>query len=563
MGFYFRSYRQTAGDKAYNEKKFEEALTHYSAALTTLHLHAASNATRHNDFYDAFVYVLSEVITTKLMIMSREAQNHNFAVMKSHWDEIPGLLQEMEITYEEHLKNASHCQSNKEEKVKEVNKLLAAVCEDVSDDFADLLDEEETIPNLLPHAIEWMKRAISFQLKTRTHPKLSSSLGYLNLLERLYKKTNNETHLKEMADYIQKYKLRELPVKSPLQKLELLSYVLRANVATQGEIIGLADECKSLYALLPDEDKDNTIIEDLRHLIDLGIEKDGETAEAMEESDDTSHIVNTEGENRDGESNEGHALPEQEAFVSPGDTLIGLQSLDTVPMSLSIQEDTTVCDSGIPHNSPVIEFSASPSTTQSPQGFFFSAPQGTSSDKELPHSKALQVGFETIISNAKNPKFLANLLSLIADFFIKYKAYNVQKQNAIVLAYDLYRQVLKIDPQHNRAHAKLREMSSKHKQLIGSYNKFFSVPQSPIPFAEAQMDDAKRLFTEALEDLTIQLESLLINKTIKIRITIDQLICYVGEQLTKGAITQGPSPEIEEMLTNTFEKELKNYFQVS
>lgn len=499
------------------------------------------------------------------MIISREAQNHNFAVIKSHWDEIPGLLQEMEIIYEEHLKKASHCLSNKEEKVKQVNELLAAVCEDVSDDFADLLDEEENISNILPHAIEWMNRAISFQIKTRNHPKLSSSLGYLNLLERLYKETNIETHLKEMADYIQKYKLREFPVKSTLQKLELLSYVLRTNVATQGEVSGLADECKSLYALLPEKDKDNPIIEDLQNLIELGIdEKNREKAEPepMDEFDDTSPMINTEGENPEVESNEGHALAAQEAFFNTVDTLTGLQSLDTVPMSLSIQEDTRVFDSGIPHDSPV-EFSASPSTTQSPQGFFFSSPQGASPAKELPHSKALQVGFETIISNAKNPKFLANLLSLIADFFIKYKAYNIQKQNAIVLAYDLYRQILKIDPQHLRAHAKLVEMSSKHKQLIGSYKKFFSVPQSPIPLAEAQMDDAKRLFTEAMEDLTIQLESLLINKPIKIRITIEQLICYVGEQLTRGVITQGPSPEIEEMLTNTFEKELNSYFQAS
>lgn len=146
-------------------------------------------------------------------------------------------------------------------------------------------------------------------------------------------------------------------------------------------------------------------------------------------------------------------------------------------------------------------------------------------------------------------------MSLIADFFCRFRADGIQKQNAIVLAFDLYQHVIKIDPEHHRAIEKLKELSSNHQPLIGSYQ-HFSKPPSPIP-TSIQLSGAKNRFYQAIEELTIQLECLLMDDKDKIQEAINNIIDFIGEKLTSGAITRLPSPEIKELLIQTYWEELQ------
>ncbi|PWY54169.1 hypothetical protein DGG96_18325 [Legionella qingyii] len=563
MGFYFNTYRQEEGDRAYNEQRYEDALTHYSEALKTLHMHAATQTTRHIDFYDALVYVLSEILTTKLFIIQREAQNANFAVVISHWQDIPGLLHEMKLTHKEHLKTSKHAFSNKEKVISKVHSLLAKICEEVSDELVDQLEEDDAEVNLqvLTQSIEWMKRAIHFQVKTEGATKLSSSLGYLNLLERLYKRTQDGTHIRVMSEYIIEHNLLEKTMKSPLRKLELLSYVARVALFNHQDISELTLECKTLYDLVPEDERDNPILDDLQSLLHLIPQKDGEEDDYEVENNDPEVMDDTNftlGSLED-LSVDSITLDQIDERACPVDMLAELQSL-----SSETTEGSTLPSSSTNPLSSDQEMAYSSSFSgqsfwQTALPTIFSSPsQVQSLENEVPHSRALQQGLEKITTHSENPRFIANLLSLVADFFNKYKARYVQKQNAIVLAHDLYQKVFKIDPQHHRASEKLKDIRTQHLRLISSYQFYSHRPQSPIPTVTARISEAKHCFSQALEELIIQLESLLMNQPAKLRITIDELACFIGEQLSKGAITANPSPEIGQMLKSAFEEELKN-----
>ncbi|QMT60870.1 hypothetical protein [Legionella sp. PC997] len=562
MGFYFNTYRQQEGDKAYNEGRYEDALVHYSEALKTLQLHAAAQTTRHADFYDALVYVLSEILSTKLLIIQREALASNFVAVSNYWQDLPGLLHEMELTHNEHLKKNRNAFSNQEDVVKRVNILAATVCEKVSDELADQLedDEEVTLESISP-SIEWMKRAIQFQIKTESTPKLSSSLGYLNLLERLYKKTQDGNYLQVISEYINQHKLLERTIRSPLRKLELLSYVARVALFNRQNTDGLISECKALYDLVPKEERDNPILEDLQNLLDIVPQEEEQEENELEDDVPDAMETNTSDLEDLGEYPQSIQLDRIDVSTCPVDMLLALENSCPEPTgipSLPSPANTVTSDQEMTQSHSISQSFSSRVFDGIPTQTFFSPPPQVQAEDELPHSRALQLGLEKITAHSRDPRFLANLLCLIADFFNKNKAHYIQKQNAIVLAHDLYKQVFKIDPHHHRAIEKLRNIGIQHSRLINSYRHFSNAPQSPIPSAAINITEAKNSFNQALEELTIQLESFLLNQPAKVRITIDELVCFIGEQLTKGVITSKPRPEIGQMLTNTFEEELRN-----
>ncbi|MCW8398052.1 hypothetical protein OQJ26_04505 [Legionella sp. PATHC038] len=560
MGFYFNTFRQQQGDAAYNEQKYEEAYKHYSEALKTLQLHAASNGSRHNDFYDALVYVLSEIVHTKLMLIRREVDNLNFDAVDHYWDDIPGMLHEMELVYKEHLTGLSQSNSNKDHVVLRVNELLAIVCEEVSDALVDQLDEQnqKTLidsQGVLSKAVQWMNRAIDFQIKIEGNPNLSSSLGYLNLLEQQYKETGNRDSLRMMSEYIDRQKLLALTIESALEKLELLSYVATIALANGENVDALTYECQTLYTKLEEEEKENPILDDLRALIQLIPQEEEEI-----EYDDKLNASENEGTSMDQSlgdlSKDGFNT--EDSFTDLGNDMLvdsePHQDEDTPP---PLSSDLGSCNPLMMENDSTI-----PLILTQPYGFvvqqgFFSHPSSPSQQvgDEMPYSRALQLALKKIVTHSNQPKFLANLVSLIADFFCRHKADGIQKQNAIILAFDLYQHVIKIDPNHHRAIEKLKELSSQHQPLIGSYQ-HYSEPQSPIP-ATVQLSGAKNRFYQAIEELTIQLECLLMNDKAKIQEAINNLIHFIGEKLTSGAITREPSPEIKELLVQTYWEELQ------
>ncbi|MCW8419237.1 hypothetical protein OQJ18_01345 [Fluoribacter dumoffii] len=566
MGFYFNTFRQQHGDQAYNEGNYEEALKHYGEALKTLNLHAASKVFLHIDYYDALVYVLSEILSTKLMIIRREAQDSNFKAVSKYWQGIPSMLCEMELIHEEHLSGLSYPYSNKDQVIVGVHKTLAAVCEDVSDELADSLDEEEDTPleqNMLPLAIEWMRLAISFQLKTQNKPKLSSSLGFLNLLELQYKKEGNTDSLQEMSDYIKNHKLLEMTIESSLKKLELLSYVIRVALVHHKNIDALTLECQTLYATLGEEDIENPIVEDLQELISLVPEKiQDEMGDLLEEPeadkiDEPNEICVPADMEKEIEASmdyapeflegdtipEGDAIPETVENPAPGFPDFSSASSHKVSTRLSL---SSVCASVSPNPFGVV----------SQHGFFApTTSPSTSSIDELAHGRAFELALTTIIKDSSNPKFLANLLCLIADHFSIFKVQGIQKRNAIVIAFDLYHQVIKIHATHDRAIDKIKNLFTVHRALLEPYQSFSHAPPSPV-LQNITLSETKALFSDAIGELTTQLESLLMNDKAKLQNTINNLIDFIGKQLDIGTITGIPCPEIKKLLVKTYNGEL-------
>ncbi|KTD74110.1 hypothetical protein Ltuc_1957 [Legionella tucsonensis] len=568
MGFYFNTFRQQEADKAYNEQRYEEALMHYSEALKTLNLHAASNSVQHSDFYDALVYVLSEIVTTKLQLIRKEAEDLHFDNITKYWQDIPSLLHEIELIHSKHLAKLTHALSNKEQVIRKTHELLAAVCEEISDELVDQLeDNDEKNLNsqvVLSQAIEWMNRAITFQEKTKDRPKLSSSLGYLNLLEQHYKETGNEANLHAMSDFISKYKLLEVAIQSPLRKLELLSYVIRLAIFNLNDTSELVHECEILYGLLSEEDKENPILDDLQNLVNLVPLEDNESEEESQlkdmESTEETHPTSTLEESTIDSTETDFASEEFYLSVNHPDIPMEIQYVSSEVTQPLVPEPSSMSPFKTAHHVLTQQHlmllqSSSQGNSRASQVFFSNSFQAPLSEETHLYSKALHLALKKITADSHNPKFLANLLCLIADFFSKYRADGIQKQNAIVIAFDLYQQVLKIDPTHHRAHIKLNKSSIQNKSLIGPY-KFFNNGTQSLTSVATQISTAKDCFNQALEELTIQLESFLMNNPSKIEKTINNLIDFIGDKLSD--ITSTPSSEIRATLTQTFREALLN-----
>lgn len=362
-----------------------------------------------------------------------------------------------------------------------------------------------------------------------------------------------------MSEFIDKQKLLELTIASALEKLELLSYVIRIALVNGQNVDALALECQTLYTKLDEEEKENDILDDLRALIQL-IPQEEEEEEEENEYDDQSNSSENEETSMDqslGDLSIDGFNTEDSFTDLASDMLVDSQPHQTQGIPPSLSTNLGSLHPVMMQNDSTSQVSVTqPSGLVVQQGFFASSsyPSQQVGD-EMPQSRALQLALKKIVTHSNQSRFLANLVSLIADFFCRFKADGIQKQNAIVLAFDLYQHVIKIDPEHHRAIEKLKELSTNHQPLIGSYQ-HFSNPPSPLP-TSLQLPGAKIRFYQAIEELTIQLECLLMNDKDKIEEAINNLIHFIGEKLTSGVITRVPSPEIKELLIQTYYEELQ------
>ncbi|OCH99083.1 hypothetical protein A8135_10095 [Legionella jamestowniensis] len=580
MRFYFNSPDQRNADHAYNQKNYEEALTYYLRALETLNRYASSGIRLHTDFYDAFTYAVKDTLETVAVIFEEKADEIN--TVKTLWQMIPGLVREMEEVYNRELKDKRNIRITKD-LLQDCFAKLADACEVVSDEIFETLEDEvseqsstngedqQSKQQIVAEAIAWMQHAINFRKKSSQSVELSCHLGYLNLLEQHYKYTQDETMLHLMEAYIEDEALLDKEITLPLQKLELFSYVIRIAIVKHQNIEAFAASCQEIYPLVPEEDRDSQIITDLLNFIQLQPSLHVQEASGVSDYEGSDTLTK--------------ALETTASMVMSPEIEEDIQSMDCGSIPADIPESLEICS--FERTSPV-----APSGSVSPQPHNFFVPSCSSEENrlsffnpvsptagqqaqpilpiyptvqptvELSHlSDALIAGLNSIIPKEPVPKYLANLLSLTADFFAKAKHPGIPKRNSLIIAFDLYQEVINIQPEHTVAKEQIQKMSHTHKKIISPYQNFGSKP-NPLN-VRTNRDPrlpklARNVFDKAIADMTIQLETLLLTAPQHAASVFEGIIKDLGSHLAKGTITHGPRPSLQTSLVETYQQELEN-----
>ncbi|MDI9819358.1 MULTISPECIES: hypothetical protein [unclassified Legionella] len=159
------------------------------------------------------------------------------------------------------------------------------------------------------------------------------------------------------------------------------------------------------------------------------------------------------------------------------------------------------------------------------KGIITPASTPVSSNETTKCSQAFMTAIESIITPSVNPKFLANLLSLAADFFRQYQCQSVPTRTFIVLAFDLYQQVRMINSEHKRARHFIEKILKDHPEMLDDYTRFNQAP------ANRRGQDDRKIFNQALEEMTTQLETLMITTPESLELTMNLLVDSITNNL--------------------------------
>lgn len=478
--FYFNTPDQINGDIAYNNEDYITALDHYDRALETLNRFAASNQTSTKQFYDAYTHVLMDVITTTCLILDSLPENLN-----ERWAALPGLIQAMQNTWV--IIKDSRERESTQQKINEVYLRVAQTCEFLSDKIVDELDDNGALKTsqqereLLRSAARWMERAIEYNHLSTKPVKLSTHLGYLYLLERQFKNTQSERLLLQIHEHLENNHLLEKEWK-PINRLEVLSYALRVgSIAYAAQIKDMILECKHIIRGLSEEELELSLISEINEYI-----------------------------NRHSAPKRKRVEKEPTRLVAQRSNLAASSSrmaTDSDANELAELASSTSTASTKPPPFTIIEPQTAPSLPPMPAFFQPQPVAATALPAAIPVNKvwAFQQAIDSVISiTAVNPKFLANLSSIIADYFRDYKNVPIPSQNSIIIAANYYQQALSFDPAHVRA-KQVYENLHKHHKIINyflRYNQTF--------FFDYTKTNSER-FSQSIQDLFLELESYIPN----------------------------------------------------
>ncbi|WP_419421332.1 hypothetical protein ACNVED_14805 (plasmid) [Legionella sp. D16C41] len=547
MHYYFNTPDQIAGDEAYNLGEYTQALTHYKHALETLNqLASQRNFKRRNNFLYAFTYVACEIILTTyeaIRVTINDQETFNYEPINNLWKEVPGLVFELETVYAE-----MHPNNNKtiiKAKMEQCYTVLAELSETISDEFNDRLDETANERDILA-ALEWLAKAIDYSKRANGSIDINLHLGYLHLLEKGYKANLDKYFLNDIRHYISNNKLLDLPL-TPMQTLEILSYQFLVATADNDHTTNQLIQKFADLLSNSDVDKDHPIIEEIEDLItkvpaDTHLEIDSIKKRRLNKADEPS----------DSDDHEDNVItkksPKKSKYVISEDSDVEEMSTShTEPESMLPINDHTDTESML----LVTEIQAFypkdlltiPSILGNTATFF------TNKDdiakkvtfEEEAHSRAVVKTFTKIVEKASNPEFLANVLSLIGDFYYEKK---LPLKNTPLLASELYQAVLLINPKH--AVAKERSISMSNHPIIKDNNRY----RGRTIFSQESISS---IFTKAIKNLVVQIEAFSSEDIAKINKILDANVLYVTEKLMKNNIAGSKSVEIANEINKLYE----------
>ncbi|STX28814.1 Uncharacterised protein [Legionella beliardensis] len=561
MRYYFNTPDQINGDEAYDQADFTKALTYYKNAHQTLNQKAAErHFKRRSDFLYALAFVICEEIITNCEVINatineqstNEQTTFDCAPIEKLWQDIPGLVNELETVFDE------MGSSEKKEIIKEKMvfgyQLLADVCEIISDELVDNLNEIPPESDLAP-ALEWITKALNYAKQGNSPLDLDLHLGYLNLLEKGYKSSLDKSYLVKISQHISSNKLLELPL-TTMQTLEILSYQLLVAVAnddahTANQYIA---EFRELIANSADIDSDHPLIEDIKNLIaqlpddnevtplrkrkfkviDKPLnEKEEKEVFSEDEDEDESLVLKRSTSKKTYKKSRAICIDDNDATESVEISAIDTEAESIVPLPTAEVQQSYPKDL--------------PSMSQMSNTATFFANRHTAARKvtfkEDSHAIAFVKTLKELGGNESNPNFLANILSLIADFYCHTK---LPLKNTSLLAFELYKNALLLNPKHVVAHTAVRELGKQ--PIIRDNNRYGSSSNST-------QTNINTIFIDAIESLMTQIEAFKFQDLEKINHITDESIKFIVNNLVSKNIAGSRSAEIASKINSRY-----NYF---
>ncbi|STX52397.1 Uncharacterised protein [Legionella busanensis] len=573
MHYYFNTPDQIAGDEAYNELNFTKALTHYNRALQTLnHLASQRKFKRNNDYRYALTYVICEIVQTKCDAIKEIIENQeifNFDSLRKLWTEIPGLINELESVFNE---MGDKGKDAIKERIEVNYKLLAEVCDLISEELSDGLEDESLQESDILSALSWLTRSIDYFKRANLPIQMELHLGYLNLLEKAYKCNSDKNHLLQITQYIINNKLLDLPLTST-QALEMLSYQLLVAIKSN-------DSSSAKYLIkkfgelssAPDIDRDNYILDDIQSLIDKFTDKQEDDSVKkrkfskadkisatdkdhyiLEDTESLSEKLNAQEKNDSVKKRRLRKADKTSLIAEDGGEAEVIKNSSKQAKNV-ILEDTGIEEMNVvnqtteniptPMNAQPSYPKDLPSVSQTIDRTFFGKNTKTAKKVSFKENDYSYVSpfiktFEKLSEQFANPEFLANILCLNADFYNKTA---LPIKNTRLLSRELYESALLIVPNHpvasvrkNINHATIRDNNH-----YGSQSSF-TTDKNP-----------KAIFIEAIEALTMQLEAFTADNIEKINGILNSNVSFVTNNIVSKNIAGRQSAEIAKQIQGRY-----------
>lgn len=578
MRYYFNTQEQILGDTEYNSQNYKQALVHYKKGYNILCGYAASRSFKKRPYYkDGLAYVLCDIIITisDVILSSINEDSFDYEEAKTLCAESNGFLKELAAVYTEIQRYKER--ETTAAKYRSVFTALYRACEAISDQLVDSLDDENVIINesvVLKSATYWLSLSMEYRRKSGATVELSMHLGYLNLLERRYKSNPNDEILRRINTYIQQNTLEGLAI-STMEKLEILNYrILVAVKNKSANIQGLLNQYKQLVGESDDVEHDSLIIHDINELIAnlpmLEQEKrekkprlkrrrvilDDSDEEEVREVEEVALLANTEVEATEEINTNSKRQFIQNDPDEENSTTIGEIHTEQAPVQL----EDSLTGVGVTTSSTVtlgtgfgariipapMAFSLATSTIT-----MFVAPQARDGfDLSADKSKVFIESFKKLATKYKDHLFLANVLSLIGDFYIDSNKHPFKKLPLV--AYELYENVLLLNNKHSVAYARMKMIYNRDagsKRMINDHNHYTKVSDASI---QRKIKSSSEIFCTAIEDMVIQIETFLATDTQQVGVVLDDIMNYVVTKIKEENIARGSSGMIANELSSNY-----------
>ncbi|MDR3501835.1 MAG: hypothetical protein P4L79_04555 [Legionella sp.] len=567
MTYYFGSKEQINGDIKYNEHDFAGALKYYKKGLEHLYQIAAQrNFTANRAYNDALAYALSDVVICSTDLLRASLKDKlNYPQITEAWKEINSTLQELKVVYDSDSIQRYIGSQTTPETMDSVYSAVALAAEAVSDRLIVWLDnstKKSPTEKQVLTALTWLVRAIDNQNQAGFDIETELHLGYLNLLERAFHCEKNTQILTRITNYIKDNSLHDLEL-SLEEKLELLGYELLVAVENNDQRAHeLARQCRVLIDKDMMIDEESELLTDLRKLMTrlppvaddeevviprkdkkrkrlYVIEDDEqETIETATSTEVTDVGIESQPKHRKVNDIESEVLS----------TFRTADVADSEPMShLNIQIETasdmvTTSERFAPYAY------VTPTTSLLTMRNTFFAPQDmasqVSSVTPKGHQKAFKKAMYNIAENYNSAGFLANLLSVVADFY--YKTKDLPFKNLPITAYSLYRTVLKLNPQHEVAIGRMKAIYQNNQRMIND-NKHFAAS------APSLATNAHDIFIDAIKDNIREIETYMMAKPEQLDALFTRFMLFVTKTIKEAGIAGNQSTLIAELLQSKYD----------
>ncbi len=600
---FFESQEERNGNKAFYATQFDKALIQYNTAKEKLiALTSQKNFKIDKNYQDNLAFVLGEIIiTTAKIALSKSEKKLNNDELTQIWEPISALCEEMNSLYKKISRNTKIVTDKN--RIHNVYQLIAQDCKEISETFIQSIKKSHSSSSKkITQALGWFSKAAEYLSKAGDTADLELHLSYLALLETGFEYTEDLRFLVKMQVHITDNSLHQSESASLEQKLQVLYYQFLATTNNKNENVSKFEkQYKALIQKSRKIDKDNLFVLKFEQLIEnLSSKKEDsfhENESLPSSKIDESIILeknNAKKTNKARKANQSvNEFNDAESTSSKNKKKIkkankiktenSVASQNDETSSVTTQDDNWMADalselSETPsHDAELnnllkrtrnIDFKDQPAQkkhskmaksethpSHAPFTFFASPPPLLTSIVTLLQTHHHDVFKQMIIEMAKNYKdseFLANLLSLIGDFYFK-SCSLLPLENNWLMAASFYEAALKLNANHPVASIRLQEISNEDLDLI------YTPPNEQI----SSQENIILVFTQAIENNMIQIDQVIgvSANGHQVDKTFDDLTHFIANTIRTKELAGSKSQPIAELIITKYELALLKYEQ--